>query len=533
MLHCTILDNGSATSLIDENGRFYSFSSLMENVFSYVRLIRFLKLNEPDKVIGIYFKDSFSTITAFLACTLEPVNFTLLSTTDTKEQTLVKINHAGVTVLFSDITSSINVLTINNDFLVLKEGVEINNYSSEQRKVFNFICAEMLQLKELKVAQEDLVQVLSRLSNTYTLSKERHFIGFHLGITTLFKASVFQIDAIHIGISNAIKQLYTEEQGKILYLEPLELLYDLISGVLAPILSGKTVILGKLPGNNSMYSPTAIYINSSTYTNIFEYLENSYARTNNSIVKLLNNLNLNIIRWFRLRNQFNKIFGKAVQTVYITGKLGKTDYSVWNKVSIVNLYCIAEVASFISYKRFKKYTPNKSLSVGEVGDNVSIMDGTLGELFVFTKDSCVSYLQQDQINYSFIHGYPGKIRTGDAGYIKDNELYVLGKAKFTFIKNNTLVDTDKIINLVKRESFVKHCAILKHKTKLIVIFDLRTDYLLSNSTLTYEKLVQKSIELKTLINNSVNEHSKVDKVILYPDPEGMKEINNKLVSRSF
>ena len=62
MLQSSTITDGNKTVLIDENGNFYSYNSIIKNVLSYVRLIRKLKLNQPNYVIGIYFKDVFSAI---------------------------------------------------------------------------------------------------------------------------------------------------------------------------------------------------------------------------------------------------------------------------------------------------------------------------------------------------------------------------------------------------------------------------------------------------------------------------------------
>ena len=44
MLQSSTITDGNKTVLIDENGNFYSYNSIIKNVLSYVRLIRKLKL---------------------------------------------------------------------------------------------------------------------------------------------------------------------------------------------------------------------------------------------------------------------------------------------------------------------------------------------------------------------------------------------------------------------------------------------------------------------------------------------------------
>jgi acyl-CoA synthetase (AMP-forming)/AMP-acid ligase II len=148
---------------------------------------------------------------------------------------------------------------------------------------------------------------------------------------------------------------------------------------------------------------------------------------------------------------------------------------------------------------------------------------------VHTTDSSVTYLNPEHSIRAFYHPHPGKIRTGDSGYIKDNELFIIGKAHEVFINNDSLVEFEQIIKIATSQDFVGNAQLYKVKNKLVLIVDINREYL-SKAKVTHEELMCKCNNLKHVINGKVNVLSKLHAVVLFPDFDGLKTKEYKLVS---
>lgn len=517
------LKKSTATAVIEENGNFYSFDSLYRNIEAYRQMIQLLKLYENDYFIGIHFESNFQNVTAVLACITESVNFTILNSKDTKRDFLIKLKNAKVNVILSDIITDVNILTLNQNFIIIKEGVEVNHFNSEERKRFNVTVAKLQNITTQVGNNLDLSSELNRARPL--LQKDRHCIVFHSGITDLFKASVFQLEALEKGLLKGLNELPYSKQGKFLFMEPFDLMYDVISGVLVPLLMGRTVVFGNsnFLKYNGSDGPVSIYMNSSRLSRTLR--DYSY-----EVPKILKTLNIGIINNLIVKKTFSNIFGKKVKELIVVGKLSNS-MKVLN-LPIINLYSIAEVASFVSFNKIKNFT-KKLEHVGKIDTSkVSILGEHLGEIFIYTEDSCVSFLDNVHASDAFLHGFPGKIRTYDAGYIKDNKLYVVGKSKFTFTEHNQIIDEARLTDLALSFDFVGDAKLSLYNGKLLLIVDVN----IPNATregLTYETLVYRCTQLKHFINRNVNEYSRIHNVLLYTVPGGFLKTNYKLVSRHF
>ena len=505
------LKRTSITAIVDSDDTFYSFTDIYHKVIVYRNLIRVLKLNSDAKTIGIWFKGNFDNVCAFIACLLESVNFTILNSDDELSVTILKIKYANINILFSDIVAEdINVFTVNSEFKIIKQG-------------FRYIVTEELKrnLSTIHNNIDSFNYEAEKLNNSIAIAlrKSRHFIGFHSGISDEFKASFFQLDALVLGVNKA-KTLPHCDSKKILFLEKFNVIYDVVSGIIAPILMGSTVIFNRDVENGKKHCPSVLYSNSSRLEAILEKVKDSSTTLNNIVLSKL--LNVSLIKSFVFKSIYRRYFN-GIDLFILTGKLKKKDYGL--NGNLVNLYTIAEVASFVSYAFFKKTEKRNPYYVGKVTDNVSV-EGFPGEIFVYVEDSCVSYCNYSHIEYSFLsHPFHGKLRVGDAGYIMDDKLFVLGKSKHTFICNNSLIDIEKIREIAESESFIDKAVVYKVDNDLLLLVSISKSHLLKFKSV--KDAQSQCNRLKCKINKRIKTQVKAVKIL--PDIDGFQTIEHRIV----
>lgn len=522
--------------LVDNTKNIHTRLDLLKNIYAYILMFRKLELTD-DFVIGIAYESKFEMISAFLACLIEEISFTVVNVNEDPEILLNQVSKSKTNLLLSDKTLTNFITTINSDFLIINLGSELKSVKLEQRLLIDAL-TESLQIIKQSIGtlfnfEEIHNSNLLKLSSTYKKINKTHYVNHHLGITTFNKSSIFEIKTIQLGLIKSMKQLnYKTGKNEIVFYSNNSLmLYDIINGIISPILQNCMITF-----NEDLYfSPTILYCNSA-------FIEKRVSKIRGGLYNFFNRLSklkvfkkfsmLDIIKKSLLNNSYNKLYGN-LRMIIITDKLLKTDYYHLADL-VINLYVLGEVVSFVTISNLTKYNHDNFYN-GFITDNhvIAGIKANPEEVFVYAQDSCIAYTNQAMTDYALLNTVvPGTIRTGDVGYIKDNCLYIIDKASLTFMNGkNEIISNTTIQEKVKIFGVFKHAVTIKYENKLYLFVDM--DLSLSPTTFRYSTILTLCKNLKVFLNKEFENHFYFEDVFFYSSPKGMRTTQEKLIVRNF
>lgn len=523
--------------LTTSDGNTYIGREIITRVSMLVRAFSCLGITSDDTV-GIYCKNEMYGIATILACISYGANFTVLDTTDAIEDTRVKIVLAGVSnsLIVSEEVLDESIITLNpNTFEIINKGwayFTLDDVERQQiRQIYKVVRDLELDKWKAKVIDEDILFDTEH-SYDYLVG-----INFHIGITKgIFNASRFKIQDILKGIEEATNHYVAKDAKTVLMFEPFNLLYDIVNGILAPLLNGKHVVVAK---NTDLSSVANGIIKSKADTLYVSNLTWKWFLT--SLKK--EDKNRKFCKTYFTKRMFRKLLGDNFKHVIITGKITE-NAGLFNmlRVKYSNLYVMNEVISFIGSATYNKIpkkiwlTPRPNVSLRAGGN-----DSTYGEINIICDDLFHSYLHNQEKTLYFditIHestpkDVEGKFKTEDIGLTRNGKLLILGKAKNIFVnENGVVIETGKIRMIAKRFKVIREATLVNYQNKLILLVEPDFEYIDNNYN--DEGIVVRDLQkVLNLVNKSVRKHSQLHKIIWTKDPNGLPRKNYRIISNHF
>jgi len=491
-----------------------------------------------EDTVGIYCKDEMLGIASILACLSYGASFTVLDTNEDVEDTKVKIVLAGIPngILLSEEVIDDTILTLNpTNFKIISKGWNYFTLNTTEQKQVNqiFKIVEALSLELYKIRERNIEYPIFDTAFGYDFYK---CIVFHEGISKgIFNASIMKLHTVTRGIEEATQDYVAKGGTSAITLEPFNLLYDILNGILAPMLNGIHVTIGSnkdfIEAINSIKTSKAQIVYSSSIA-----LEETFTTLSKEVTLFP------LIKPFQLRRLFNKMLGKNIKHFIMHGKIKNRNILNVLKKKYSILYTMNEVASFIASATYNKIpkrvwlTPRLNVSIKTFND-----ENTYGEVSIISDDLFSSYLfesdKEDKIDYSIKETLPlatdGSFKTEDIALLRNRKLFIKGKAKNIFVNENGLIiETGKILLMVNRFRIVKESTIVINNNKLLLLVEPDFDHI--DRKFRDPKLVEKEfINIKNLINKKVHTHSKIEEIIWTSNPKGLYRKNYKIISKYF
>jgi len=538
MLAEKLKQNEYTVLLTTSTGDSYIGREILRRIELLARTFSCVGVSSED-TIGIYTKNEMLGVASILACLSYGANFTILDTNDDIEDTKVKLVLSGVSkgLILSEEVLDESILTINPEtFEVIAKGWNYFTLDEVEKKQISQI------FDIVKDFHADVFDVDKEVSLPM-YDKIIHFdyiagIIFHDGISKgIFNASRFKHNAIIKGIEEAVRNFPAKEHKSLVNVEPFNLLYNIINGIIAPMLNGVHVQMG----SGANFIEVADYIKSSKARTVYI---SSYALEETLTTLSKEVTTFPVIRQFLLRRLFKKMLGKNVKHFIIPGLIKNRHIINALKKKYSNLYVMIEVASFIAsatYNKIPKHTWLKPRLNVSLTTGVPTKNDTLGEIVVLSDDLFHSYLYngaKTRFFNAFIHesspkDVEGKFKTEDIGLIRNGKLLVKGKAKHIFVNENGMViETGKILLIANRFKIVKESTIVIKDNRLILIVEPNFDYIDKNYR-DPEKVKSEFAKIKELVNKQVYRHSRIDRIIWINNPNGLYRKNYKIISNHF
>jgi hypothetical protein len=528
----------------------YTGGDILKRISSYVKLFNELLINQPSHekdIVGIYSNNPFITLSAMMACMSYGVSFALFKGTDSSPDVQTKMfiteRSSYSWLLLSEVDlemSTKSILTINPYTLeIIAKGI---GYYSVPEKIQEEMLNTFKVIKRILNAEKTMVKKFINLPKIYlhTSIKSNLFgIVYHNGISKeIYNASKIPITSIYKGIRSVMETEEYKVPSPLLYMEYFSQLYDLNNGILIPMLKGTRVIV-KAEVDYYNIVETCKNVRIKTIYTSSQQLEYILHVLEKDAIPLLKWKPLKfILKWF-IKYRFNLIFNQTVNRIIITGKIFRRD--LFNALRVKNytlLYTMTEIATYVGKRNATRIpkriglTLQKESTVNIVKDNE---DANMGEIVVYAPDMLQSYLTREHTIEYLLHSKPteGKLCTQDIGYVKDNLLYVIDKASHIFNTAHGLtIENEKIIRIAQNFDYVKYAHLINVEGKATLVIEPDFDYI-ENTRMSPQSVLNRMNTIKAIVNNNVKEHSKIYKVILYEDPNGIPRKNNKIISRYF
>lgn len=523
---------------VPQFGEVYTGGEILKRTEMLTRAMSCIGVDSGD-VVGIYCDNPANTVISVLACMAYGANFTILSPTEDLRDTKVKMVLSSVThgLLISERVIDEGILTLHPETIkIISKGWNYMALDEEEKNEVNNIFQTVNNvIGEGEAMDEDAI---SLPENFMDERSDEICINWHTGISKgIFNADKFKHTSIIVGIANSIHDLYNTKgtaanapiRGPMLMLEPVEALYDIVNGVIAPMLKGIHVIIGdgdsidEVAASIMMYYSKLMYINSNKLRALLRVLEKEVP----TWAKWLG------LKNFHMRRDFNNI-GYPIKHIIITGKVKEPKLFNAIKRKYTLLYTMSEVASFIAKGTFTKIPkriwlmPRSNVLLTTTGG-----DNIYGEINIKTEDLFESYLFGEG---NIVAKTDDVFRTEDIGLLRNDKIYIKDKAKNIYVNNNGLViETGNILAIAKRLKHIKEATVVIHKNKLILVIEPDFEYIESRPTLfsDVEKIKESFENLRLEINKKVDVYSRISRVITISNPKGLYRKNFKIISRHF
>jgi len=528
--------------LTTSEGKTYTAGEILKKAELIERSLSCIGVSTTD-TIGIYVTNEMYGIAAIIACLSYETNFVILDTSDNIEDTKVKtvLTKLSYGVIIAEEVIDETLLTLHpGTFKIISKGWNYNALDEDTKDYMSKIFEVVSSIgtgKDSLINKDDI-----SLAEAYLHPNFEHVTGtfFHQGISKgLYTASRIKHSAIYQGIKDSYEELSNNIENTLLTVEPFNSLYDILNGIIAPILHGKHVTIGK--GNNiadlfnsfKEIEVKTLYIN----TQKLEILLKTLEQESTPFCKLL-------CHSFIMRRLFKKHISKHIKTIITHGKITKRKLLNSIKKKYTVLYVMSEVSSYIAsgtWTRLPKHlwlTPRQNVSIDTTGD---VSD--FGELNVTSTDLFHSYLENNNkwkyfditVQQTSPKDENNKFRTEDVGLVRNNKVLIKNKTKNIFVNEKGLViETGKILSIAKRFKIVNEATIAIHNKRLILIIELDFEYIEFNSSFNNIETLKKELsKIKKVVNKSVKPFSKIQEVTALANSSGLPRKNFKIVSYHF
>jgi len=523
--------------LTTSSGKSYIGKEIIKQIDLLSRVMSCIGVSAED-MVGIYCKNEMVGISTILSCLSYGANFTVLDTNEDVEDTKVKMVLAKIPsgLLFSEEVIDSTILTIDpTTFKVISKGWNYYTLDDVEKKQVNqtYKIVENLLTEFHKVRERSVEYPIFDITYSYDYLK---CIVFHEGISKgIFNASIIKLQTVIVGIEEATKDYVAKEYDTAIMLEPFNLLYSIVNGILAPILNGIHVTISSNTDYTEIISgireskAQVVYLNSTALEETLTTLSKE--------IRLFP-----IIKSFQLERFFKKNLGSYVKHFVIQGRIKNRNIINRLKKKYSILYTMNEIVSFIASATYTKIPkrvwlkPRSNVSIKTFND-----ENTYGEISMISDDLFSAYLfdgnKEEEIDYSIKETLPltpeGLFKTEDIALLRNGKLLIKGKAKSIFTNENGLIiETGKILLTVNRFNIVKESTIIINNNKLLLLVEPDFEYI--EHSFNEPKLVeQEFIKIKNLINKKVHKHSKIEKIIWTKNPEGLYRKNYKIISKHF
>jgi len=499
------LNNLKKIAIIDEVNKRFTYEELNLEINRIESILMYLK---PESIL-IRNSGSFLNVACIMAALQTNTTYTVVSPDAPEYEYYTKLSMLNPDIIFTDLGVEEYRLVIN----LKRNAVEVG-------KGYKLLMADSyIFIHKL------LTKVHS--STSYYVSNEidPKMACFHRGASVQgYKFSMHLFKHIYKGLTKSQVYLGYEKKSTVLYLENLELLYNVINGVLAPLANGSTVkFVGKEPLDTKLWN-TVLY--SSTYL-----LETYLATLLNAMPKSINNC---ITRPVALRYAAIKYFGTNINRLILNGKPSNT--SLINNLNrkVTLLYTMCEVASFVSCKTHRKLNEKSSVGNPVDKDSIKILSNSAkeyGPIMIHTEDMCVSTNQSYSIE-SFFHVEPGRLNTKDIGYLdKKGEVVIINKSNLIYETHyGKLIEIGKYTDYALSQNFVKNVQIIRNdKGRLIMYIEPNLEWAVKEK-LSVFNLYDLTYELEENFKKKFK-HAYPMSLFLYLEEDGLDQQFYKIINR--
>ena len=524
--------------LTNSEGEVFTGGDILKHTELLYRGLSCIGVSSVDNVC-IYSANEFHVVCSILACMSIGANFTLLDHEDNLEDTIVKIVLTGAThaMLISEDVLDHGTLTLDpSTYKVIAKGWNYYASTEEDKDEVDKIFKVVKHLKEeFNHLNEDNITIPMAYKDDTTLMRGN---SFHPNIKNgLYTYAIFSHYAIYRGMEDSSWELGKEMNQTVLMLEPLSTLYNVVNGVIGPILNGVHVITKKgeiieeLVHSIRNSKAKVLYIYATKFEKLLELIQKEVP---NWIMYIP------ILRGFVFRYKFRKILNVNFDRIILHGKIRNrkllnllwTDYTV--------LYVMNEVASFIAKGNFMRL-PKKLWLTPRLNVQLETSGGhdNYGEINVISDDLFLEYSEARRENPLLSQALPktveGKLRTEDIGLVRNGKVLVKDRAHNIFVNDKGLViESGKILQIAKRFKIVNEATIAVKDNKLILLVEPNFNYIEQHNRYTSpNKVFEELTSLKELINRKVSTFSAIDSIIITTDPDGLPRKNFRILSRHF
>lgn len=506
------------TAIINTDGSSYTYKDLRRMI---TRFTEALEVIGPKSVM-ISCRSEFMAVSALMACIEVGAQVAVHPYGDDMTHLKAKTLMATTDLIISDYYVDKFILSLGE--IGIKE-VPAAVTSLLGLRVIDFYCVHVNEAMEGEFKQRP------RKKKSIT---DGIFVNFHTGITDYgFKFSGIPLDRVMYAINRSETALSYAKT--VVFIEKMELLHDIVNGILAPLALGCTVKFASGIHFESTFHLMSAGNGYSLYASAYT-LEKIFAIIRDNVPP---------IKWMERRSkwlaakliarQFKKYLG-VFTNIYVSGKI--TDFRVFNSIKTVKgistLYTMCEVASFISAKKIDKI--RSEYSVGIVHNEwVKVLgkseDSSIGIVMVHAPDMAVT-TNTHLFEETFIHSEPGKINTRDVGYIDDEgELFLINKDNFVFeLTNGTRINTNKIEKIAQSKFFINDIRIVRDDKQLLIFISPDVDRA-RVSGLRMDDLLEHCYSFEDEVNHKVFKGKPVVRVELYELPDGLNRRKYKFLSR--
>lgn len=458
-------------AIVNSCGATYSFKQLEDSIDTAIELLKAVK----PEMICICNKDEFDTVTAVYAALRTNTSFYVLPGTVSEMELNVKFGMYDPGLIVSDYITDQFYLSLSLKSMKINIGKE----------------GSRLIDPDIMDSITNAVDLASRgleLDVTHIGSENPQAICFHKGINENgYKDSVFSHEQLHRGIMNA-SRLY-KPSDHVIYMESLDLIYDLINGVFAPLHTGATVkfvLDNRVPFSSNRRTVKA-YVSSQTINNVSDILRRQMPKFHKAIP---------FIGRFWLKHQFMNFIGTVTDfDLIIPGRIGNIKLINLLGRSVTTLYTLCEIASFVSSKKHSRI--KEDYSVGKPIPTTRI------DVRKSNRWHGVAYIESNELCTTTCREEIKELDTGDVvSHNRKGEIVILSKLNLiTEDFYGKPIKTALYLDYVLKQDEVRNAQFLAYHSRLILAVEPNVEYLTSkdmslNDFIEYCKILEKKMNDK-------------------------------------
>lgn len=247
---------------------------------------------------------------------------------------------------------------------------------------------------------------------------------------------------------------------------------------------------------------------------------------NNATLSFLYKYKFTFVFNYLLKRKFKQIFN-TMPVLLLYGKVSNRLLKFLKSlgIEVFYFYVMVEIASFVSFKHYKKIKSLNPLSVGKLPRG-GILNGKdingNSELLINLKDQFISYTNLDFTELCiFNEKHLGFHSTFDICSEVNGELFVEGKAEELLINQNGLVIQNNLIyTILLSNIYVEDCLVvfdnINDAKAVSVLVELRLSSLLFHNKTSIEVLEDLNSNVLPLLQKKVLPYVYIDRIIQIP-----------------